>query len=201
MADSTIHALHDALASDRVANAASDDTACSDRLVPDLIPSVNTIPIGCRVSDCSYGRYSHPDRNPMIALGNMMEKCGEPCDDTERRWSPFSQWLSPSPPPAYRYRCPTDYRTWHYSILTDHARFAVVRFPTLEKTRAPILLQRIGPLNTLDLRCSMMLSSTELASHNGRNGIPSSRTTIGTVVTSCGSTGAEMCDTLALSDV
>lgn len=83
MADSTIHALHDALASDWDANAASDDAACSDRLVPDLVSSVNTTPIGCRVSHCSYGRYSHPDRNPVIALCIMLEKGDEPSDAPE----------------------------------------------------------------------------------------------------------------------
>ncbi len=31
---------------------------------------------------------------------------GESCDDTEQRWSPFLQWLSHSPPSAYRRRLP-----------------------------------------------------------------------------------------------
>ncbi|TWU05536.1 hypothetical protein Pla52n_12500 [Stieleria varia] len=35
-------------------------------------------------------------------LAAKLRRSNEQCDDTERRWSPFSQWSSQSPPPAYR---------------------------------------------------------------------------------------------------
>lgn len=92
MANPTIHALYAALASDRNANATSDDDARAKRVVPGLVPPSDTTSDSCWVSDRSHGCRSNLARYTMNGIRTERENCGEPCDDTERRWLPLWQW-------------------------------------------------------------------------------------------------------------